>query len=124
MKSIESRLYSKSTLRKAQNLRHNQTEAENLLWYYLRKKQLGGFKFRRQQPIGKYIVDFVCMPEGLMVEVDGGQHNTEIGINYDQAREVFLKERGFRILRFWNNDIFKNCSGVLEIIYSNLKSGS
>ena len=112
------RQYSQQTLQNAKTLRQNQTNAEGLLWHYLRNKQLDGHKFRRQQPIGPYIVDFACMPRKLIVELDGGQHAKQQA--YDNKRDTFLKDKGFRILRFWNNEVFENCFGVLESIYNAL----
>ena len=96
----------------ARALRKNQTEAEKRLWRRLRDKQVEGFRFRRQVPIGPYIVDFVCPSEKLLIEVDGGQHaeNEE----YDAARTALLENAGYRVLRFWNNEIFENLDGVLE----------
>jgi len=110
------RLYSPQTLQKAQALRHNQTNAEGLLWHYLRNKQLGGYKFRRQQPIGPYIADFACLSQKLLIELDGSQHAARQ--DYDAKRDAFLRERGYRVLRFWNNEVFENCFGVLERIYA------
>ena len=110
------RLYSPQTLQKAQALRHDQTDAEGLLWHYLCNKQLGGYKFRRQQPIGPYIADFACLPQKLLIELDGGQHATRQ--DYDEKRDAFLRERGYRVLRFWNNEVFENCLGVLERVYA------
>lgn len=89
------------------NLRQNQTEAEKLLWPRLRNYQLG-CKFCRQNPVGKYIVDFVCVERGLIIELDGGQHTSE----RDQQRADDLEKMGYRILRFWNNDVFENMDGV------------
>ena len=108
------RFYTQQTLQKAQTLRERQTNAEGLLWHYLRDKQLAGYKFRRQQPIGPYIVDFACMPQKLLIELDGGQHAEQH--TYDKKRDEFLREKGYKILRFWNNDVFENCFGVLESI--------
>ena len=108
------RFYTQQTLQKAQTLRESQTNAEGLLWHYLRDKQLAGHKFRRQQPIGPYIVDFACMPKKLLIELDGGQHAEQH--TYDKKRDEFLREKGYKILRFWNNDVFENCFGVLESI--------
>ena len=109
------RQYTQQTLQKSQTLRETRTDAEGLLWHYLRDKQLDGHKFRRQQPIGPYIVDFACMPQKLLIELDGGQHAEQH--TYDQKRDAFLREQGYNILRFWNNEIFENCFGVLENIY-------
>ena len=113
------RLYSPLTLKRAKALRQSRSDAEGLLWHYLRKKQLDGHKFRRQQPIGRYIVDFVCMAEKLVIELDGGQHSTQRA--YDEQRDQFLTERGYRVLRFWNSVVFENCYGVLESILAALR---
>ena len=115
---VINRQYSQQTLQNAKTLRQNQTNAEGLLWHYLRNKQLDGHKFRRQQPIGSYIVDFACLPRKLIVELDGGQHARQK--TYDEKRDTFLKDKGYRILRFWNNEVFENCFGVLESIYTAL----
>jgi len=98
----------------AQNLRKNPTHAENLLWKYLRRKQFAQLKFRRQQPIDHYIVDFVCIEKKIIIEVDGGQHSIER--EKDIERENYLRRNGFKVLRFWNNDILENIEGVLEEI--------
>ena len=98
----------------ARELRWRQTEAEKVLWMKLRNKQLGGVRFRRQQPIGPYIVDFTTFERKLVVEIDGGQHNE--GEGRDKERTKWLEERGYRILRFWNNEVLANLEGVLERI--------
>ncbi|MFQ5964287.1 MAG: endonuclease domain-containing protein [Candidatus Scalinduaceae bacterium] len=102
----------------ARNLRRRSTKEERFLWRYLRAKQLEGLKFRRQQPIGKYIVDFVCFEKRLIIELDGGQHTTEIERKKDCIRDKWFTEQGFKVLRFWNNDVFKNINGILEVISS------
>ncbi len=107
-------------LRRAKELRSNQTDAEKILWHHLQNKQLEEHKFRRQQPIGNYIVDFVCLEKKLVVELDGGQHNEEAGIKYDQKRTEFLEKSGFKVLRFWNEQVFKNMSDVLDGIFAEL----
>ncbi len=112
------RSYPEKTLNRAKSLRRNQTDAEGLLWHYLRNKQLDGHKFRRQQPVGPYIVDFACLPEKLIIELDGGQHVEQEA--YDERRDQFLQSKGYRVLRFWNNQIFDNCFDVLEKIYQTL----
>jgi very-short-patch-repair endonuclease len=98
----------------ARQLRKNQTEVEKLLWQQLRNRQLLGHKFRRQFPIEPYIVDFVCLELKLIIELDGGQHADQQ--NYDQQRTLFLGKRGFKVIRFWNNEMCENNEGVLEAI--------
>jgi very-short-patch-repair endonuclease len=99
---------------RARELRRNPTDAERHLWVRLRQKQLGGFRFRRQQPIGAYIVDFFCPEAALIIELDGGQHD---GSDRDAARTKWLEERGYRVLRFWNNEALSNTDGVLLAIH-------
>ena len=97
---------------RAKELRRNMTDAEHRLWYHLRAHRLGG-KFRRQQPLGRYIVDFVHLGARLVVEADGGQHN---GSDRDAARDAWLQANGYRVLRFWNNEILQDTDAVLETI--------
>ena len=101
-------------LDKAKALRTNQTDAEQRLWYYLRAHRFLGLKFKRQKPIGRYIVDFVCMERGLIVEVDGGQHAENV--IQDQQRDAWLRSQGYAVLRFWNNDVMRELESVLESI--------
>ena len=105
-------------IRLAKSLRRRQTEAERLLWRHLQRKQLEGVKFRRQAPIGRYLVDFVSFERKLIVEIDGGQHAVEV--EKDREREVWLSTQGFTTLRFWNNEIMQNLEGVLEVIRENI----
>ena len=107
---------SKGLTRVARDLRNNLTEAEKYLWYVLRANNLG-VKFRRQAIIGRSIVDFVCFEKKLVVEVDGGQH---AGNQNDQVRDQWLNGQGFKVLRFWNDDVIKNREGVLQRIIENL----
>ena len=100
---------------RARGLRRNFTRAELMLWNKLRSRQLGGFKFVRQEPIGRYIVDFVCRDHRLIVEVDGGQHATS---KSDPMRDQWLREHNYRVLRFWNHDVLCNSEGVLGTILS------
>jgi very-short-patch-repair endonuclease len=104
----------------AQNLRRESTEAEIYLWSLLRNRKFHGFKFRRQHPIGGYIVDFICYSQKLIIELDGSQHRDRF--HYDNERTKYLRILGYRILRFWNNMVFKETSKVLEIIYQALQS--
>ena len=101
----------------AKDLRKNSTDAERLLWKYLRSKTIEGFKFRRQQPIENYIVDFVCLEKRIVIEVDGGQHAVEK--EKDTERDRWLESQGFKVLRFWNNDVLTNIQGVLEMVKAN-----
>lgn len=98
----------------AKQLRRNMTDAEHRLWMHLRAHRLLGEKFRRQQPIGPYIVDFVHFGSRLIVEADGGQHN---GASRDAVRDVWLTQQGFRVLRFWNHEILQRTDDVLESIW-------
>jgi very-short-patch-repair endonuclease len=106
---------------RARNLRANMTDAEQFLWSKLRRKQLNGYRFRRQHPLGPYIVDFVCLDQKLIVEVDGGQHNLTEQAAKDAQRTSYLKARGFGILRFWNNEVLSNGDGVVAVIAEALK---
>jgi primosomal protein N' (replication factor Y) len=102
--------------RRARRLRTHSTDAERRLWRHLRNRQVAGAKFRRQHPFPPYVVDFCCVERRLVVEVDGGQHEE----NRDRARTEFLQSKGFRVLRFWNNDVLTNTEGVLESILAAL----
>jgi very-short-patch-repair endonuclease len=98
-------------------MRANQTDAEQRLWKLLRAKRLGGWKFRRQLPVGRYIVDFACPSARLIVEADGGQHS---GNGYDAVRDEWLASQGWRVIRFWNTDILTNEEGVLSAVLAAL----
>ena len=98
----------------ARRLRQTPTDAENRLWLHLRRKQLRGLRFRRQHPIGNYVVDFFCPEVQLIIEVDGGQHNAPD--SKDDIRTAWLESRGYRVIRFWNNDVLTNTEGVLTTI--------
>lgn len=103
---------------RARALRRNQTDAERRLWCRLRNRQVAGFKFKRQFPIGPYIADFVCLQMHLIIEVDGGQHlEQEIR---DTLRTVFLEGLGYRVLRFWDNDVLLRTDAVLASIQTAL----
>lgn len=104
----------------ARMLRERSTNVEKLLWQRLKSRQLEGYKFRRQQPIGTYIVDFVNFEKRIVIELDGGQH--AIKKDSDKKRDGWLTAEGFEILRFWNNEIFENIEGVLEVIRKRLLS--
>jgi very-short-patch-repair endonuclease len=98
----------------ARVLRKNPTEAERSLWKHLRLRQLHGHKFRRQQPLGQYIVDFVCLEKRLIVELDGGQHAGQAGS--DAERTAWLEAQGFHVLRFWNHNLLNESEAVKEAI--------
>jgi very-short-patch-repair endonuclease len=93
------------------------TDAEQLLWYCLRRKQLGGFRFRRQHPFERFVLDFYCCEVKLAIELDGGQHNEPDAKARDKERSEFLAGHDIQVLRFWNNEVFTNLEGVLEKIY-------
>ena len=101
-------------LPRARKLRKNQTDAEKILWNKLRNRQIDGYKFRRQVPVGAYIVDFICMSVKLIIELDGGQHAEQQ--DYDQKRTAYLETKSIQVIRFWNNDILTNVDGVLETL--------
>jgi very-short-patch-repair endonuclease len=86
-----------------------------MLWQHVRRRQLGGNKFRRQQPLGNYIVDFVCLEKRLVIEVDGGQHDTQAA--YDEQRAAWIEEQGFRVLRFWDNEVMRDIEAVKQMIW-------
>ena len=95
------------------SLRANMTDAERRLWYRLRAHRLEGIKFKRQVPVGRYVADFACMERKVLIEVDGGQH---VASDSDVERTKWLEHQGFRILRFWNNEVLNETNAVLEII--------
>jgi len=104
----------------ARNLRKNATQQERILWKLLRNSNIKNYKFKRQYPIGDYIVDFICKEKLLIIELDGGQHNQQKNIVSDDIRTKYLESRGFKVLRFWNNDVDKNIEGVYEVILRHL----
>ena len=103
---------------RARLLRRNLTDAERKLWTRLRRNQLDGHYFRRQVPVGRFIVDFLCKERRLVVEVDGGQHAVRHAA--DASRSQVLRRRGYRVIRFWNNEVLENIDGVLETIRAEL----
>jgi very-short-patch-repair endonuclease len=105
---------------KARNLRTGQTDAEQKLWHHLRNRHLQGWKFRRQHEVDRYIADFACPDAGLAVELDGSQHDEQVA--YDAARTRKLASMGYRVSRFWDNDVLMNIEGVLEVILEALAS--
>ena len=105
---------------KSKELRQNSTEAEKKLWNILRNNQINNLHFKRQKPIGNYIVDFVCLKEKIIIELDGGQHNEPKNIAHDKERTNYLISLGYKIIRIWNNEIFENFEGVKEYLYNSL----
>ena len=105
--------------RRAISLRKSATDTERHLWRHLRHRQLAGFRFRRQVPIGTYIADFACIEARLVIEVDGGQHKVQQ--LYDAHRDMALNKRGYRILRFWDNQVLKETESVLQVILQALE---
>jgi very-short-patch-repair endonuclease len=104
--------------RRARKLRREPSEAERRLWQALRQRQLAGYRFRRQHPLGRYVLDFVCLEARLVIEVDGGQHSEQQ--TYDQARTAWLAAQGFRVLRFWNHEVLNNLEAVKASIWETL----
>jgi adenine-specific DNA-methyltransferase len=110
-----------SLLRHAREMRKGATDAEILLWQLLRDRQVGGAKFRRQHPIGKFITDFYCDEHRLVIELDGGQHAGQKA--YDEERTAFLEQQGLKVLRFWNNQVLNETDGVLQVIWEHVGGG-
>jgi very-short-patch-repair endonuclease len=104
---------------RAKEMRSDSTDAEQRLWQVLRAHRFAGYKFRRQVPLDFYIADFICFAERLIIELDGGQHAES---TKDMRRDAYLKTRGFRVVRIWNNDLFTNEDGVAELILSALRT--
>ena len=121
VKKVETNLKKRNKIAIAKKLRINSTDTEKYLWKYLRERQLEGFKFRRQHPIGKYIVDFINLERKIIIEVDGGQH---LENKKDKLRDKWLEEKGYEVLRFWDNEVLTNIEGVLESIRKKLYSPS
>lgn len=104
---------------RARELRRRLTDAERTLWRCLRFRQLGGFKFRRQSPIGPFIADFVCIERRLVIEVDGGQHADQV--ERDERRTEYLRTRGYHVLRFWDHDVLLQTQDVVDSIFHHLQ---
>jgi very-short-patch-repair endonuclease len=105
----------------SRKLRINQTDAETKLWNRIRNRQINGDKFVRQEPIGRYICDFVCREKLVVIEVDGGQHSESVR---DEVRDRYLRAQGYCVMRFWNNDVLSNIEGVLTVIDEALQEAS
>ncbi|MBX3650914.1 MAG: endonuclease domain-containing protein [Burkholderiales bacterium] len=99
----------------ARSLRKSETDAERKIWQQLRSRNLNGAKFRRQHPIGHYVVDFICINEKLIIELDGSQHQQHK--DYDAERTAFLEQSGYRVLRFWDNDVLLRTESVMQAIF-------
>lgn len=108
------RRYTTIIRQRARELRKPQTPAEQKLWRHLRQKQVGGYYFRRQHPIDRFIVDFYCAQVNLIIEVDGESHLDQV--DYDTARTQWLEERNYHLIRFTNNDVFQKIDAILEKI--------
>lgn len=100
----------------ARKLRKEQTPQESKFWSIVRNHKFYSLEFRRQYPMGDYIVDFICREKKIIIELDGGQHNELENVEYDKQRSLYLEKRGYKVIRFWNNDIDDNIEGVYEIL--------
>ncbi|MCC7049513.1 MAG: endonuclease domain-containing protein [Alphaproteobacteria bacterium] len=105
---------------RARRLRRDSTDVERLLWGALRSRRFQAHKFRRQHPIGRYVVDFICLSHALIIELDGGQHALQL--DRDARRTLFFEGQGYRVVRFWNNNVLENLEGVLTMILLELES--
>ena len=112
----------RATIARARKLRSNLTDAEHYLWCHLRFRQISGHKFRRQRPVGPYIVDFVCLEKRLVIELDGGQHAEQS--DYDAKRDAWLRSEGFVILRFWGHEVLTQVNDVKQAIWAALSAPS
>jgi adenine-specific DNA-methyltransferase len=108
----------------AREMRKAPTDAEARMWHFLRNRRMAGWKFRRQHSITKYIVDFICIDAGLVIELDGGQHADLLAQQADEERSAFLAERNLWVLRFWNNEVLQQTEPVLERILLELDGAS
>ena len=107
------------SLERARELRQRSTDSERRLWYWLRNRQIDGVKFQRHVPLGKYVVDFLAADHRLIVEIDGGQHASQQA--YDRRRTSWLEAQGYRVIRFWSNEVLANTEGVILAIGTALK---
>ncbi len=116
--------YNPHNLKNAKEMRSNMTPAETKMWRILRGKRFQNLKFKRQVLIGNYIVDFLCEDKKIIIEIDGGQHNEELNIQSDKNRTRYLENNGYKVLRFWNNEVMKNIDGVMEVIFREVEGKS
>lgn len=107
---------------RARRLRNDATPAERLLWTKINRKQIGGYKFRRQHPIGLYVLDFYCVELKLCIELDGGQHAYEENRRKDEQRTTYLENKGIAVLRFWNIDVLGDVEGAIQMIFEEARS--
>ncbi len=107
---------------RARSLRKNQTDAERILWRALKGRQLDGCRFRRQHPMGAYIVDFICLERRLIVELDGDQHGFPAHAVHDAKRDAWLQAKGYHVARFWNDEVYNNLDGVLNALLELLQT--
>jgi adenine-specific DNA-methyltransferase len=106
---------------RARDLRRRQTEHEQIIWRSLRNRRFADFKFRRQFPLGNYIVDFVCLERRLILELDGGQHGEPDQTRYDAARDAWLHSQGFKVLRFWNHQVMSEWEMIVDTLWDELQ---
>ena len=116
--------YNPHNLKNAKEMRSNMTPAETKMWRILRGKRFQDLKFKRQVLIGNYIVDFLCENKKIIIEIDGGQHNEELNIQSDKNRTRYLENNGYKVLRFWNDEVMKNINGVMEVIFREIEGKS
>lgn len=110
------------TLRRAKQLRKDMTDAEHVLWSYLNRRQMDGHHFRKQHSIGPYVADFACVKSRLVIEVDGFTHTSDFELAHDKKRDAYMKSLGWKILRFWNEDIYRDIDSVLGEIIDTISS--
>jgi len=108
--------YNSNNLNKAKSMRSNPTYEEHIIWEMVRAKRFLGLKFKRQVLIGNYIADFLCVDKNVVIELDGGQHNEDSNIIYDNKRTEYFEGNGYQVIRLWNNDIRNNLEGVYEYL--------
>jgi very-short-patch-repair endonuclease len=114
--------FNSTTKQNSRRLRREMTDAERRLWQNIRERQMGGHKFRRQHPAGRYVLDFVCLEARLVIEVDGGQHGERV--EEDRLRSQWLEARGFRVVRFWNHEVLNHLEEVKAVIWRALSLGT
>jgi very-short-patch-repair endonuclease len=111
-------------LARCREMRHNATQLEGILWSFLRNHRLKNAKFRRQHPVGSYILDFYCHEARLAIELDGSGHLEDASLQYDQMRTEYLQEQGITVIRFWNDEVLNQLENVLSVIWEALPDGN